>query len=162
MEYSNDFKYDLKVGQVGEQMLAKILTDAKIEVKRDSWICKSGNIAIEFESRGKPSGISTTQADWWCFIVSGKIDDKVMVLIETNKLKEIARKYYLDGCIKKMGDNNTSISILIPYGEIIKDYPSKKKSIIEHKEKEISRLKSENDFLKEIISKCYFESTKNR
>jgi hypothetical protein len=119
MEFCNDFNYDLKVGQVGEELIAEILKNKKIEVKRDSWISRSGNIAVEYESRGKPSGISKTTADYWCFIVSGSIEDKIIVFIETNKLKEISRKYFKQGNIKEMGDNNTSKSVLIPFKEII-------------------------------------------
>jgi len=57
LNYNNDFKYDLKIGQVGETMLNEILHDSTIEVKRDSWIGRTGNIAVEYQSRGKPSGI---------------------------------------------------------------------------------------------------------
>jgi len=37
------------------------------EVKNDLMAEKTGNIAIEFESRGKPSGVSTTKADYWVY-----------------------------------------------------------------------------------------------
>lgn len=120
MEFCNDFNYDLKFGQIGEDMLAEIFNTKKVEVKRDKWICKSGNIAIEFKSRGKPSGIATTTADYWCFILSGEMDDKIMLLIEIEKLKYIARIYYKKENVKSMGDNNTSEAVLIPFSEIYK------------------------------------------
>jgi len=120
MEYCNDFRYDLKVGQIGEELLHSILHSKTIEVKRDSWIYKSGNIAIEFESRKKPSGISKSEADYWCFIFSGGYNDEIMVLIKSNRLKDICRKYYKLGKIKSMGDNNTSKAVLIPVTEILK------------------------------------------
>ena len=43
-----------------------MLQDKKIEVKseRDLWM-KTGNIAIEYECYGKPSGIAATEADYW-------------------------------------------------------------------------------------------------
>lgn len=119
MEYNNDFKYDLKVGQVGEQLLSSILTNKTIEVKRDSWICKSGNIAIEYESRGKPSGIATSTAEYWAIIFSGEYNDEMILLIEAERLKKIARQYYLKGNIKAMGDSNTSKAVLIPIKELI-------------------------------------------
>lgn len=125
MEYNNDFRYDLKVGQIGEEMLGELLSSAKVEVKKDSWIYRSGNIAVEFESRGKPSGIAKTEADWWCFIFSAEFEDKMLLMVETNKLKLIARKYYRkdiagDGkYIKKMGDSNTSKAVLIPLNELM-------------------------------------------
>ena len=52
------FDLDLSYGKVREQRVADMLTDKKIEVKseRGMWV-KTGNIAIEYESYGKPSGI---------------------------------------------------------------------------------------------------------
>jgi len=118
MNFNNDFKYDLEIGKEGERIVDSIFKDKLLEVKRDSWVCKSGNIAIEYESRGKPSGISTTQADYWVHLFSGKYQDKVIYIFEVNRLKEVAREYYLKGQIKCMGDNDTSKAILIPITEI--------------------------------------------
>lgn len=120
MNYCNDFRHDLQVGQVGEKLIGEIFQNKKIEVKRDKWICKSGNIAIEFESRGKKSGIANTEADYWCFIVSGEIEDKIILFVEIEKLKELCRIYYKAGSIKNMGDNNTSKAVLIPFKDLIK------------------------------------------
>tara|TARA_R110000737_G_C14590223_1_gene487376 strand:+ start:78 stop:449 length:372 start_codon:yes stop_codon:yes gene_type:complete len=119
LNYNNDFKYDLKIGQVGETMLNEILHDSTIEVKRDSWIGRTGNIAVEYQSRGKPSGISTTKASHWCFIFSNEFNDEVMIIIETNRLKRISRIFYNKGNVKLMGDNNTSKSVIIPAEKII-------------------------------------------
>jgi hypothetical protein len=119
MEYKNDFSYDLKFGHIGEQLLAEIFSGKKVEVKRDTWICKSRNLAIEYESRGNPSGIAVSVADYWCFIISGEMEDKMMLLVEIGKLKEISRKYYKKGNIKSMGDENTSKAVLIPFCELL-------------------------------------------
>jgi hypothetical protein len=56
MEFKSNFEYDLVFGQEGEMSFAD-LTNKKIEVKRDRIAHKTGNIFIEYESRGKPSGI---------------------------------------------------------------------------------------------------------
>lgn len=60
------FDLDLAYGKVREQRVADMLTDKKVEVKseRDMWI-RTGNIAVEYESYGKPSGIAATEADYW-------------------------------------------------------------------------------------------------
>ena len=60
------FDLDLAYGKVREQRIADMLQDKKIEVKseRDLWM-KTGNIAIEYECYGKPSGIAATEADYW-------------------------------------------------------------------------------------------------
>jgi hypothetical protein len=119
MEYCNDFRHDLQFGQVGEKIIGELFSNKKIEVKRDKWICKSGNLAIEYESRGKPSGLAKSEADYWCFIVSGEMEDKIILFVESEKLKQIARKYYELGKIKSMGDNNTSKAVLIPFKELL-------------------------------------------
>ena len=118
MNYNNDFRYDLEVGQEGERLVDSLFKSKRIEVKRDSWVGRTGNIAIEYESRGNPSGIATTEAEYWIIIFSKEYEDKVMLVLETNRLKEVARKYFLEGKIKKMGDSNTSIAVLIPISEI--------------------------------------------
>jgi len=59
------FDIDLQYGKVREQLVADMLQDKKIEVKseRDVWQ-RTGNIAIEYECYGKPSGINATESDY--------------------------------------------------------------------------------------------------
>ena len=118
MNFNNDFRYDLEVGKEGERIVDSLFKDKLLEVKRDSWVAKSGNIAIEYESRGKPSGIATTKADYWVIIFSGAYQDRVMYVFETERLKEVTRKYYIKGSVKAMGVSNTSMAVLIPIKEI--------------------------------------------
>ena len=118
MDYNSDFKYDLIFGQKGEKLVDDIFHNKKIEVKRDSWVGRTGNIAIEYTSRGKPSGIAVTEADYWIIIFSKEYKDKLMLVIETKRLKEVARRYGRLGYRKDMGDNNSSQSVLIPIKEL--------------------------------------------
>lgn len=119
MDYNGDFRYDLKVGHKGERYLAAVLERATIEVKADSWIARTKNVAVEFESRGKPSGIATTEADYWCFIFDGDDAKKSFIMVDTEKLKAISRRYWEMGSVKEMGDNNTSRAVMIPLCEFI-------------------------------------------
>ena len=66
LNYFQKFDIDLQYGKVREEAVAEMLQDKKIEVKseRDVWQ-KTGNIAIEYESYGKPSGINATESDFW-------------------------------------------------------------------------------------------------
>ena len=41
----------------------------KIEVKSDRQAGKTGNMAIEYECNGKPSGITTTEADYYVYFI---------------------------------------------------------------------------------------------
>jgi len=113
VDYNNDFKFDLKVGQVKEKEIAEILNNKKIEVKK----CTDAifNVFVEYESRGKKSGISTTEAEYYCFAFKYSF-----VIIETEKLKRKCRKYLNTDMDKLGGDNNTSKGILIPFNELIK------------------------------------------
>ena len=60
VDSNNDNKYDLKMVTKGKETTYEIKTDVKVAPVYDT-----GNIFIEYESRGKSSGISVTQADWF-------------------------------------------------------------------------------------------------
>ena len=102
-----EFWSDLKLGQDGERRVAerilKRIQGSKylgsnhnsagdllmevygkptlIEVKTDLMSSQTGNIAIEYESRGKPSDISVSKADVWAFIYCG--DKMRLVTLQT-------------------------------------------------------------------------------
>jgi hypothetical protein len=120
MKHCSDFQYDLKLGNKGENLIAKVLMleGSKIEVKTDFHAIKgnaTGNVFIEYESRGKLSGISTSRADWWCFILS----NEQVILIHADKLKALCKRKGL----KRVngGDNNTSRGILLPIKLLLTD-----------------------------------------
>lgn len=132
MDYNSDFKYDLALGQVGEGWIGKILSDKTIEVKFDFACYRTGNFYIEYESRGKPSGIATTQSDYWMLIAStesgGRLKEHLSelqesdvlfsIMISTDRLKKLCKtKYFRKGV--KGGDDNTSRGILIKAKELI-------------------------------------------
>ena len=110
MEFNNDFKHDLKVGQSAENKLAKILEDSTIEVKYDLKAWQTGNVFIEFESRGKPSGLARSEASHYAFA----LEKGPIIIIETFKLKNICRKYLGTSREIRGGDSNTSVGILLP------------------------------------------------
>lgn len=113
MKYNNDFQFDLKVGQAKEQELGNILNDKTIEVKYDLKALETNNVYVEYYSRGKLSGISTTKSDYYCFAFG-----ETYHLIETKILKERCRKYLNTNRDKLGGDNNTSKGILLPINEL--------------------------------------------
>ena len=114
MIYNSDFSHDLEVGQVFEKELGYILENKKIECKKDLQANKTGNVFIEYESRGMPSGLATTDSEWYAIWVN----EFNIKLIQTNYLKEICRKYINTNKDIKGGDNNTSKGILLPIIEI--------------------------------------------
>lgn len=122
-----DFKLDLPEGEAGERLTKEILTGERgtVEVKRDWYVSFSGNVAIEFKCRGRPSGIATSTATWWAFVLDGaKYGHEVVVLIKRTRLRELAREFYKKGSWKPGGDGGTSRMVLIPVEELVKWVPS--------------------------------------
>ena len=116
---NNKFDIDLKYGQEREQRLASILDKDKnkIEVKTErDWWFKTGNIAIEVECNGKPSGIMATKADYWVHILAEGDKDYCRLIFDTRTVKRLAKKYI--GTLKNGGDGWRSRFVLIPLSEI--------------------------------------------
>lgn len=113
------FDLDLQYGQVFEQKVADMLQNSTIEVKteREKWK-STGNIVIEFESRGKPSGIATTEADYW-FHNLALGEDIVMTLVFPTK---ILKNYIVQAMprVVRGGDNNTSRLYLLNLQDLVK------------------------------------------
>jgi len=118
------FKKDLIFGQKSEQYIYDIFSnDPRIEVKteRNQWK-HTGNIFVEYECRGKPSGIKVSEAKTWiiCFYYNGLIEHSI--IFNLHWLKHILRELYVKGVAKKIngGDDNLSKGLLIPIKEIVK------------------------------------------
>lgn len=60
------------------------------EVKEDFFCAKTGNVAIEIESRGKPSGITTSVADYWS-IKAHTQSSVEYILIKSSTLRCLVR-----------------------------------------------------------------------
>lgn len=100
-----------------ELMIKNLLTDLdKIEVKDDFKVSETSNVAIEFECRGHPSGIATTEASHWFIMLDGmRYRKQVGILIETERLYEIARR-----CpIALGGDDQASRMYLVPVTRLL-------------------------------------------
>ena len=113
VEDRKKFDIDLEYGKVREQLVADMLQDKKIEVKseRDVWQ-RTGNIAIEYESYGKPSGIEATESDYWFHNLCIGEDVFATLVFDTKSLKRIIdnldHKKSVSG-----GDNNASRMYLL-------------------------------------------------
>jgi hypothetical protein len=107
------FDIDLEYGKVREQMVADMLQDKKIEVKseRDVWQ-KTGNIAIEYECYGKPSGISATESDYWFHNLCIGDETFATIVFDTNSLKRIIENLDSKRSVSG-GDNNAARMYLL-------------------------------------------------
>ena len=107
------FDIDLSYGKVREQKVADMLQDKKIEVKseRDMWM-RTGNIAIEYESYGKPSGINATESDYWFHNLCVGEDTFATLVFDTKSLKRIINNLDYKRSVSG-GDNNASRMYLL-------------------------------------------------
>ena len=112
-ENRKKFDLDLKYGTVIEDKLAEMLQDKKIEVKseRGMWM-KTGNIAIEYESWGKPSGIRATESDYWFHNLCVGDNEYCTLVFKTEVLRTIVDKLDKFKTVSG-GDNNASKMFLI-------------------------------------------------
>ena len=89
----------------------------KVEVKSDTLGYKTKNIVIEYECYNKPSGITTSEADFWIyFLIHPEDENKNEVYkIPTNELKEICKGHkYVCG-----GDNKMAKLYLLKSNELL-------------------------------------------
>ena len=81
----------------------------------------TGNMAVEITCRGKPSGISITDAEWWChlFTIDGNIKFIVMMKVTElkDRIKELAKLKLIK--IVKGGDDMESEIILVPVDRLV-------------------------------------------
>ena len=107
------FDLDLEYGKVREQQVADMLQDKKIEVKseRDVWQ-KTGNIAIEYECYGKPSGINATESDYWFHHLCIGDETFATLVFDTASLKRIIENLDTKRSVSG-GDNNASRMYLL-------------------------------------------------
>lgn len=121
MLMNNDkrFDIDLKYGQLAESLVADMLQNKKLEVKteRDLWM-KTGNIVIEFESRNKPSGIQSTEADFWFHNLAIGNDILCTLVFPVDKLREYIRTHIPS--VIRGGDNYTSLLYKIELEKLFK------------------------------------------
>ena len=116
----NKFDIDLSKAQIREKELRDILGKSKVEVKTDSIWKGSKNLAVEFRCRGKPSGISVSEAEYYAFILDANTYTEGIIIIPIEKLLYLARKFYRLGKVKNGGDDNASEMVLIPIVEFVK------------------------------------------
>ena len=107
------FDIDLQYGKVREKLVADMLQDKKIEVKseRDVWQ-RTGNIAIEYECYGKPSGINATESDYWFHNLCINGDIYATLVFKTETLRKIVDSLDFIKTVKG-GDHNASKMYLV-------------------------------------------------
>ena len=91
------------------------------EIKEDFRCESTGNIAIEFESRGKPSGINITKADYYLYKIH-QPDKKIsLYLIPTSDLKKLVEKRSYLRIVKGGDFGSNTLMYLFPFERSVKD-----------------------------------------
>ena len=86
-------------------IITKDNNETRIEVKSDRHASKTGNLAIEYECNNKPSGITSTEADYYIyFIVHPDRDETYKIPIDDlkNLVKDCRKVSGGDGNRSKM------------------------------------------------------------
>jgi len=112
-ENRKKFDIDLEYGTIREDKVAEMLTNKKVEVKseRGLWL-KSGNISIEYQSYGKPSGIKATESDYWFHNLCIGDNEYCTLVFKTDVLRTIVDKLDTFRTVSG-GDHNASQMYLV-------------------------------------------------
>ncbi|HEY1878465.1 MAG TPA: hypothetical protein VGG68_00885 [Caulobacteraceae bacterium] len=100
VNFNRDNKFDLQLSQaiIDERRLAEIFCASrleKIELKSETFQWEqTGNIAIEYEQNGRPSGIAVTEADYWVHELKRDGETLVYLMFPTSRLKDLAREAF--------------------------------------------------------------------
>ena len=122
-----DWDIDWEIGTNGELFVVDLIQSlkdgARVETKTDMWAAKSGNLYIEYSCRYfgeyKPSGISVTKAEVWALVLA----TEVVVFAPVDRLKAVARYYYVIGRRKPGGmkGSHPTWGVLIPMQSLLRD-----------------------------------------
>ena len=88
----------------------------KYEVKSDRMACRTGNVAIEVGCNNKPSGITSTEADFYAYFIVYPTMSPTLYLIPTDILKGLV----LENKYRSVrgGDGWRSEMVLVPIADL--------------------------------------------
>tara|TARA_R100000234_G_scaffold40071_1_gene24004 strand:+ start:330 stop:740 length:411 start_codon:yes stop_codon:yes gene_type:complete len=110
-KFDKDFKY----GKKHEKLVMKSRLD--YELKTDRLAYKTGNVYVEYESRGKESGIITSKSNLWIFKIVDKKDKHLFSIeIPLDRLRKMVYNKYLTTL---GGDYKTSKGYLVPIADLV-------------------------------------------
>lgn len=122
---TSKFDIQLVAGKEAEDRVADLFSGSlKIEVKSESFLWeKTGNICVEYECRGKPSGIAVTEADVWAHelrrSVKGGNEIIGYFLIPVPRLRELCRQAYKAGRRRTGGDDGQSKVVVLRIADLL-------------------------------------------
>jgi hypothetical protein len=90
----------------------------RYEVKADRLAHRTGNLAIEFACHRKPSGITTSEADYYAYFIIRDGEEPVLYLIPTADLRLLMEDPKEDWRTVRGGDGWRAEMLLIPLVEL--------------------------------------------
>lgn len=115
-EFNDTSSHDIKIIKDGVETL--------IEVKSEALAYRTGNICIEYSCRGRPSGISVTQSEYYyIYVVKDDMDYRIFKIPVEDIKNLIKDKKYIRDC--NGGDDMASKMFLFKI-DTIKNYEIKK------------------------------------
>jgi hypothetical protein len=112
------FDIDLAYGLGRENEFARLLGPASIEVKSDRQAHRTGNIYVEFESRGKPGGIAVTESEWW---VQEIAEWHRFIVMPTEQMRRFVQRERDAGRVRLGGDVQSSKGVLLKMTDLVKE-----------------------------------------
>lgn len=107
VEFNDDRRFDLRVTKHDGSSYT-------IEVKHDMVSNRSGNVGVEFKCRGKPSGIDTSEADYWVFLL-----DNTFHIIATKRLRAFIEDVRFTAIGRGGDENSRTAMYLFPKMELV-------------------------------------------
>lgn len=101
----DDSRYDILCEKDGNQI--------SVEVKNDLQYDLTGNVALEYLSRKKPSAICKSKADIWCYVLGDEIYEAYLPNLRYKLMNMLYFNKSGNFRIVNGGDDNTSEIILL-------------------------------------------------
>jgi len=128
--YEPRFDIDSTYGFEGERYIADVvdgMSNGKVEVKRDAVFHRTGNIYIEYmcQKNGQwvESGINTTTADVWVFVLG---DSEMFIGIKVSELRQLALHFHAWGCTGYEKDGSCPTRGVIISAQYLMDHAKNK------------------------------------
>lgn len=84
------FDADLRYGKERECVLIQTLQLQTVEIKSDCAARRTGRVFIEYQQRGRPSGLATTEATHWAI----EIYSDTWLIVAVTRLRTLAAHAY--------------------------------------------------------------------
>ena len=104
IKYNDDYKWDICITNPSNNKVSYF------EIKTDVYKRDTGNMAVEIRYRGKPSGISHTEAEFFVYYYRDSGD---MYVIKCSELRDLIKQNIEKLKVVMGGDDNQSELVLI-------------------------------------------------